>query len=1003
MTVIKQLNVRRYGKFERQVFTFASGLNVVFGDNEAGKTTIQTFTYQMLTEFPSRRSRDITYFPADGDPSGVVVLADGERECSVDRNWRDLKVGGADLNDMLHGADAMLLNSVFCIRHRDIQEFGLLDDDAQRDRVFSAGVVGAGTSARQVMTDLANRAERLGGRNKRKGKIVETVALMSSIETDLNDARQAMEGHPDLSLAVQSLENDLSGLRSQESTLRTELKRASLLQDLQAIFNEVTELDAQIGADEPSATSAEVVSRAADLDTQIRELTLEVASIERESNAIGASLAGVSLNEGLWARSAEIGALSLSLAGMEEKRSQADVVRQEVVTLRKAVDDCGAALGTLSADDAERFEFSVQLRGELDAFTTQIPRAEDALRVAERVAQGTLRAAEEAAARLELLPAVELGSAPNGGVLDDIDDLIERLRALDAERGAFDATPKAGGAAPRFAASATFAVISVVAFAAGSAATGSLLALIAAAVLVAAYVARRRQHLDSKRVEEARAAVNAKQTQLEREASPLCETVGLSWPPDRHMMRIARRNVETTAHAAVTAAAQHDERTKAEARLEEMSSAHAAANHELLDATRELSRLQASWAEWLQRSHLPMSTPAITKDLLREVARFQDLSAQLRSKQSTLTDFVESLQTWETTATAALELLAVPGADSGSRVRIAATMVAAEAARRVEYKQLDAALAAKAAELQKAEDRRDALAEQLREVFASHGVDDLAELDVRRVANEARARLARRRDEGQTSIRARIGHGETADAHLRSLSGGDEARWSALVAECEAGLRDLEPALEQLIEARTDAKTKREALETSCRIPELALELETARMELVSAVDEWRQLLLANELIGSSLKKYRAERQPDVLKEARRYFSRATVGAYDAILLDDDTDNIVVREAATGVCRDLSQLSSGTEEPLYLSMRLGLAAELSRNSGSLPVMMDDVLVNMSRERRQAMIRAIAEFAIEQQVIFFTCHDHILAEFEDFATPHVVLLDDGTDHDLGEAA
>jgi len=48
---------------------------------------------------------------------------------------------------------------------------------------------------------------------------------------------------------------------------------------------------------------------------------------------------------------------------------------------------------------------------------------------------------------------------------------------------------------------------------------------------------------------------------------------------------------------------------------------------------------------------------------------------------------------------------------------------------------------------------------------------------------------------------------------------------------------------------------------------------------------------------------------------------------------------------------------------------------------SLPVLMDDVLVNFDDERRWAAAQVIAEFAARRQVIFFTCHPATAETFE----------------------
>ena len=67
------------------------------------------------------------------------------------------------------------------------------------------------------------------------------------------------------------------------------------------------------------------------------------------------------------------------------------------------------------------------------------------------------------------------------------------------------------------------------------------------------------------------------------------------------------------------------------------------------------------------------------------------------------------------------------------------------------------------------------------------------------------------------------------------------------------------------------------------------------------------------------------------------------------------------------------ELSRGTAEQLYLCVRLGLVAELSRTRVPLPVVMDDVLVNFDDERAAAMARVLAGFAAHHQLFFFTCN------------------------------
>ena len=52
-----ELQIKGFGKFHDQVISFQDGLNVVYGKNEAGKSTIHTFIRGMLFGIQRQRGR----------------------------------------------------------------------------------------------------------------------------------------------------------------------------------------------------------------------------------------------------------------------------------------------------------------------------------------------------------------------------------------------------------------------------------------------------------------------------------------------------------------------------------------------------------------------------------------------------------------------------------------------------------------------------------------------------------------------------------------------------------------------------------------------------------------------------------------------------------------------------------------------------------------------------------------------------------------------------------
>lgn len=53
--IIKRITVRNFGKLRDRTMEFSDGINVLYGDNESGKTTTHTFVMKAcFTEFRDR-------------------------------------------------------------------------------------------------------------------------------------------------------------------------------------------------------------------------------------------------------------------------------------------------------------------------------------------------------------------------------------------------------------------------------------------------------------------------------------------------------------------------------------------------------------------------------------------------------------------------------------------------------------------------------------------------------------------------------------------------------------------------------------------------------------------------------------------------------------------------------------------------------------------------------------------------------------------------------------
>ena len=161
-------------------------------------------------------------------------------------------------------------------------------------------------------------------------------------------------------------------------------------------------------------------------------------------------------------------------------------------------------------------------------------------------------------------------------------------------------------------------------------------------------------------------------------------------------------------------------------------------------------------------------------------------------------------------------------------------------------------------------------------------------------------------------------------------------------------------------------------LEKDERLGELRLEEENLKARLRQALSEWSVNALCHTLLSKAMTIYERERQPFVLKHAGRYLDKITEKRYIRVIKKTDGDRLVV-ETPEGLQKNVSALSRGTAEQLYLSMRLAFIKEYANRVGTLPLIVDDILVNFDPQRAKTTIRLLNEVSKNNQIIMFTCH------------------------------
>ncbi|WP_102347461.1 ATP-binding protein [Bacillus sp. Marseille-P3661] len=143
-------------------------------------------------------------------------------------------------------------------------------------------------------------------------------------------------------------------------------------------------------------------------------------------------------------------------------------------------------------------------------------------------------------------------------------------------------------------------------------------------------------------------------------------------------------------------------------------------------------------------------------------------------------------------------------------------------------------------------------------------------------------------------------------------------------------------------------------------------------------VKQWATYQVAKDLLQKTKDYYREVRLPQVIKTADGYFSFLTLGAYVKIYPPSEENGFIV-ERRDGLRFKPDELSQATTEQLYLSVRLALASTFNTPS-PLPILIDDSFVNFDKFRTKQVLDLLKEIAQKHQLLFFTCHDHLLMYF-----------------------
>ncbi|SFA81308.1 Uncharacterized protein YhaN [Lentibacillus halodurans] len=210
-----------------------------------------------------------------------------------------------------------------------------------------------------------------------------------------------------------------------------------------------------------------------------------------------------------------------------------------------------------------------------------------------------------------------------------------------------------------------------------------------------------------------------------------------------------------------------------------------------------------------------------------------------------------------------------------------------------------------------------------------------------------------------------------------ALLSGENIEESQLKHEYEqaaAKIKELGQDIDTKRQQKADVSAELGMMESSESYSEALHRFTVEREKLNELAGEWAVYKTAKEMLAETKRNYRDKYLGKVIEKTSRYFQVLTGGVYPFIY-PPSSDKPFRAEAYDGIRYSVDELSQGTVDQLYVSLRMGISEAMSEKH-RLPFIIDDAFVHFDPTRTKRMIKLLSKLSANQQIILFTCKEDV---------------------------
>jgi uncharacterized protein YhaN len=988
-----------------EITNLEPGLTVFYGPNEAGKSTIMQFMRAMLYGFtPARRTK---YLPPvlGGKAGGRLALREDREHWNLRRSDvgeqglgalsligpDDHEHGDLQLRTLLGDVDENTYSNVFSLSLHELQELSTLQETDAGRLLYEMSAGLDRVSLGDVLRELQTSRSRLMTNGEKPSQITDLLSQRDRLRAELDQLTAGWRGRRRLSDERLDLERAITAAQQEQGVLTNELRSAEAAWAMRDMWSARANLNDQLNSIGPiENVPSDAVERMDYAVSVLKRGKFRRRKIVKKRDELKAAYDAITLNQNLWKQAPRILALTEHepwLAALDlqnrESKTQASTLEKKLQVLKQQLGPSGEVVHE---------SMSRKLSGVLSV-AKQLRQAALRLKDAKNSITNSRGSRDDNQIEIDELLAAR-GESSLTGALDKTGQMVslyrrrlhldERLDQMARSKADLEFDLREYAELQMIPTWALVGLGAMFVFGAGLVLGGLVLPaeftgnrnfpMVIFGVIAAGISTMIKSHLEHTSARKA----DGCQKQLTLIARQIEQATEERDELDQQIPD-AVGTLSTRLEIAENELARLEELVPLES-MRLSSHQESATIRERAKAARiNYEKARKRWVASLAAAKLPESwSPSQVRDLAKQYAEVGQVHKQVESSQA---DQDRRLREAASLKTRVEQLFIDAGITPETnilleQIRQLRKELATHEAKTTEKNELKTNLL-KYRRKVKSYDRTIRKYEKQREVLL-RGVNAVDEVDFRnRVQKYLQLHeITRKRDNFAQEINKSIQGYCSEEDLIRWFRPGSRENLETRLPEMRSRMGAVQERLRQLFEKRGALQQQAKLAIEDRRFASKQLELNIVEQKLADAAAKWRTYTVTHALLDNLKLEYERNRQPETLREASEFLSKFTSGQYQRVwtplgegrLCVDDHDGRPV---------PVEQLSRGTREQLFLSLRLALTSWYAKRGKRMPLVLDDVLVNFDNVRAEAAATVLRDFANEgHQLLLFTCHEHI---------------------------